>query len=398
MMTVLQDFKYYIPTHFVFGKDAEAQVGAALSEDGIKKVLICRSSDAFLKTTGLLDRITGDLDAHGVAWVELDGIVPNPRLRRVYDGIALARAEQVDAVVAVGGGSVIDTAKAVAAGVLYDGDVWDFYSGKGRPKQALPVAVVLTLPATGSESGGVSVVNNEDIHMKSLTSGDCLRPRYAFMDPKLCCTLPPFITSCGIADMLSHAMERYFTDSDELNCIDYMCEGAMKAIVTFGRKVVRDPQNYDYRAEIMWLGTVAQNDMVGVGRNQDWSSHNIANELSALYDTPHGASLTIITPAWMRYVYKQHLWRFARFARVVFDVTETDDEKAALEAIRCTVAFFRELNLPTSFEEFHIPTDRIDDMAETASHAFGTDKIGTFMVLDKQDIIRIFEDSIQKQE
>lgn len=392
---MLNDFKYYVPTRFTFGKDAEMQIGSVMAEDGIRKVLLCRSSDEFLKKTGLLDRVIGQLNANGITCVELDGIVPNPRLRRVYDGIAMARENQVDAVVAVGGGSVIDTAKAVAAGVLYDGDVWDFYSGKGRPQRALPVAVVLTIPATGSESGGVSVVNNEDIHVKALTSADCLRPKYAFMNPQLCCTLPPFMTSCGIADMLSHAMERYFTDSDELNCIDYMCEGVMKAIVNFGAKVIEDPSNYDYRAEVMWLGTVAQNDTVGVGRNQDWSAHNIANELSALYDTPHGASLTIITPAWMRYVYKEHLWRFARFARVVFDVNEPDDEKAALAAIERTTEFFRMLKMPTSLEEFHIPTDRIEEMAETASHAFGTDRIGTFKVLDKEDIIRIFRDSIK---
>lgn len=395
---MLNDFKYYVPTRFTFGRDAETQIGRLLAEDGIRKVLLCRSSDDFLKKTGLLDRVTGELASNGIGCVELDGIVPNPRLRRVYDGIALAREEHVDAVVALGGGSVIDTAKAVAAGVMYDGDVWDFYSGKGRPRHALPVAVVLTLPATGSESGGVSVINNDEIHVKALTSADCLRPRYAFMNPQLCCTLPPFVTACGIADMLSHAMERYFTDSDELNCIDYLCEGAMKAIVTFGTEVIRDPQNYRYRAEVMWLGTVAQNDTIGVGRNQDWSAHNIANELSALYDTPHGASLTIITPSWMKYVYRAHLWRFARFARTVFDVQEPDDEKAALEGIRRTTEFFRELKLPTSLEEFHIPTDRIEEMAETASHAFGTDRIGTFMVLDKADIIHIFRDAIKAKE
>lgn len=390
---MLQDFVHSVSTRFTFGRNAELQVGQALAQDGIQKVLICRSSDAFLKSTGLLDRVTNSLEKEGISWVELDGIVPNPRLRRVYDGIAQAREEKVQAILAVGGGSVIDTAKAVAAGALYEGDVWDFYCGKANPQKALPVAVVLTLPATGSESGGVSVVNNEDIHVKALTSSDCLRPRHAFMNPQLCCTLPWFVTSCGIADMLSHAMERYFTDSDELTCMDYMCEGVMKAIVTFGRKVIADPQNYDYRAEVMWLGTVAQNNTVGLGRNQDWSAHNIANELSALYDTPHGASLTIITPAWMRYVYRNHLWRFARFARVVFDVNEQDDEKAALAAIDETVAFFRELKMPTSLEEFQIPVDRIDEMAETASHAFGTDRIGTFQELTKEDILRIFEDA-----
>lgn len=391
---MLKDFQYYVPTRFHFGHDAELGVGEALAADGVKTVLLCRSSDAFLETTGLLGRIRDRLSASGIRCLELDGIVPNPRLTRVYDGIALARAEGVDAVLAVGGGSVIDTAKAVAAGVLYDGDVWDFYSGKGRPTKALPVAVVLTLPATGSESGGVSVINNEQIHVKSLTSGDCLRPRHAFMNPQLCCTLPPFISACGIADMLSHVMERYFSDSDELNCIDYMCEGVMKAIVTFGRKVMADPKNYEYRAEVMWLGTVAQNDTVGVGRNQDWSAHNIGNELSALYDTPHGASLTIITPYWMEYVYQEHLWRFARFARTVFDVTETDDLLAAQEGIRRTTAFFKELKLPTSLKEFGIPTDRLEEMSETASHTYGTDRIGAFKVLTKDDILKIFQNAI----
>lgn len=395
---MLNDFRHYSPTCFIFGRDAELKIGQTLAGDGVKTVLLCRSSDEFLVKTGLLGRVTGELTSHGIRVVELDGIVPNPRLKRVYDGIEIARREKVDAVVAVGGGSVIDTAKSVAAGVKYDGDVWDFYNGKaGKPKEALPVSVVLTLPATGSESGGVSVINNEDIHVKALTSADCLRPRFAFMDPQLCCTLPPFMTACGIADMLSHAMERYFSDDDELNSIDYMCEGVMKAIVTFGRKVMADPQNYQYRAEIMWLGTVAHNDTVGVGRNQDWSSHNIANELSALYDTPHGASLSIITPAWMEYVYEEHLWRFARFARTVFDVTEPDDLAAAREGIRRTTEFFKELKLPTSFEEFNIPTDRIEEMAETASHAFGTNEIGAFKVLNKADIITIFKNSIGKR-
>lgn len=394
---MLHDFRHYVPTCFQFGKDAELKIGEALAGDGVKTVLLCRSSDAFLEKTGLLSRVRGELTKHGIRVLELDGIVPNPRLTRVYDGIAIARREQIDALVAVGGGSVIDTAKAVAAGTLYDGDVWDFYSGKCRPTKALPVAVVLTLPATGSESGGVSVINNEAIHTKALTSADCLRPKYAFMNPQLCCTLPPFTTACGIADMLSHAMERYFTDDDTLNCIDYLCEGVMKAIVTFGSEVVKDPQNYAHRAEVMWLGTVAHNDTVGVGRNQDWSSHNIANELSALYDTPHGASLSIITPAWMEYVYTEHIWRFARFARTVFDIGEPDDTLAAQAGIRATTDFFKSLNLPTSFVEFGIPTDRIADMAETASHAFGTDRIGSFKVLDKQDIIRIFQNSVEKR-
>lgn len=394
---MLRDFRHCVPTCFIFGENAELKIGEQLGKDGVKKVLLCRSSDKFLFETGLMDRVLGELKAHGIEVCELDGIVPNPRLARVYDGIKIVRAEKIDAVVAVGGGSVIDTAKTVAAGALYDGDVWDFFEGKLKPQKALPVSVVLTLPATGSESGGVAVINNEEKHVKALTSNDCLRPRYAFMNPALCCSLPPFVTACGVADMLSHAMERYFTDDDELNCIDFMCEGVMEAIVKYGTLVMKEPKNYGYRAEIMWLGTVAHNDTVGVGRNQDWSSHNIANELSALYDTPHGASLSIITPAWMDYVYKRHTWRFARFARKVFGVETADDDAAAREGIARLTEFFKSIGLPTSFEDFNIETDRIEEMAETASRAYGSDRIGSCMVLDKSDIVKIFNNAVHKR-
>ena len=392
---MLHDFEHCVPSRFIFGEGAENRIGAYLARDGTKKVLLCRSSDSFLVETGLLDRVKVSMEEQGIIVLELDGIVTNPRLTRVYDGIDLARREKVDSIVALGGGSVIDTAKTIAAGVHHAGDVWDFFCGKATPQVALPVSVVLTLPATGSESGAVAVINNEQIHTKALFSSDWIRPRYSFMNPQLCCTLPPFITACGIADMMSHAMERYFSDDDTLNAIDYMCEGVMEAIVHFGAEVMNEPQKYDHRANIMWLGTVAHNNTVGVGRNQDWSVHNIANELSALYDTPHGASLSIITPAWMDYVYRSHLWRFARFGRKVFGIEEKDDETAAKLAILRTREFFRKLKLPTSFEEFGIPVDHIENMAEVACHAFGTDEIGTFQVLNKQDIIQIFKNSIK---
>ncbi len=390
---MFQDFNHCIPTCFVFGRDAESQVGSRLAADGVKRVLLCRSSDRFLFETGLLERVKGELTRNNIRVSELDDIVPNPRLTRVYDGIKLAREEKTDAVLALGGGSVIDTAKAVAAGAMYSGDVWDFFTNQAKPEAALPISVILTLPATGSESGAVAVINNDQAHVKALVSADCLRPRYAFMNPELGYSLPPFITACGVADMLSHTMERYFSDDDELNCIDYMAEGVMKAIVHFGRMVMEEPKNYEYRANVMWLGTVAQNNTVGVGRNQDWSAHNIANELSALYDTPHGASLSIITPAWMSYVYRDRPWRFARFAREVFVVEETDNLAAAREGICRLSGFFRELGLPVSFKEGSIPTNRVEEMAETASHAFGGDVIGAVKVLNKQNIIEIFRKS-----
>ena len=331
---MLNNFRHVVGTRFIFGDDAHEHIGEELKKEGAKKVLIVHDSGKFLFDTGLLQHVKDLFAAEGIEAYELPGIQPNPRLAKVREGIDIVRKENIDWLVGLGGGSSIDTAKAVAAGALYDGDVWDFFEGKARIEKALPVAVILTIPATGSESGAVTVINNTELERKALTSSEAIRPKIAFMNPMLTLSLPPFGTACGIADMFSHMMERYFSDSDELNCIDYMLEGLMKAVVTFGTKVMEDPKNYRYRAEIMWIGTVAHNNTVGVGRNQDWASHDIANELSALYDTPHGASLTIITPYWMRYVYKDHLWRFVRYAEQVFDVPhEETDEEIALKGI-----------------------------------------------------------------
>ena len=391
---MLRDFNFMVNTRFIFGHGAHRKAGTELAARGCSKVLICHDSGPFLYSSGLLDQIKKDFVDAGITPYELPDIVPNPRLSKVYEGIELARREGIDWTLGLGGGSSIDTAKAVAAGVPYDGDVWDFFCGKAVIKEALPIAVILTCPATGSESGAVSVINNAEIKVKALTSNYLIRPTISFMNPELSLSLPPYTTACGVVDMFSHIMERYFTDDDELNVIDYMAEGLMKAVVTYGRAVHKDPQDYDARAQIMWIGTVAHNNTVGVGRNQDWSVHNIANELSALYDTPHGATLSIITPYWMKYVYKEHLWRFERFAEKVFDIPHGDDpEKTALAGIEACTGFFRELGMPTRFSEnrVEIPTDKLDVMSRTASRAYGSDVIGSFKVLNYDDILTIFK-------
>ena len=390
---MLNNFRHVVGTRFVFGDDAHEHIGEELKKEGAKKVLIVHDSGKFLYDTGLLQHVKDLFTAQGIEAFELPGIQPNPRLTKVREGIELVRKEDIDWLVGLGGGSSIDTAKAVAAGALYDGDVWDFFEGKARIEKALPVAVILTIPATGSESGAVTVINNAELERKALTSSEAIRPKIAFMNPTLTLSLPPFGTACGIADMFSHMMERYFSDSDELNCIDYMLEGLMKAVVTFGTALMNEPKSYRYRAEIMWIGTVAHNNTVGVGRNQDWASHDIANELSALYDTPHGASLTIITPYWMRYVYKDHLWRFVRYAEQVFDIPhEGTDEEIALKGIEAMETFFKEtLKLPTCFSDFNIPTDELEKMSYMAEKEDGYDHIGSFKVLRAPEILEIFK-------
>ncbi|MGI5888118.1 MAG: iron-containing alcohol dehydrogenase [Oscillospiraceae bacterium] len=390
---MLKNFRHVVSTRFVFGDDAHEHVGEELKKEGAKKVLIVHDSGKFLYDTGLLAHVEDLLAKSGLQTYELPGVKPNPRLTKVREGIDLVRREKIDWMLAIGGGSSIDTAKAVAAGALYDGDVWDFFLGKAHIEKALPVAVILTLPATGSESGAVSVICNEETQSKFLTSSEAIRPKIAFMNPNLTLSLPPFITACGIADMFSHMMERYFSDDDELNTIDFMLEGLMKALVTFGSAVMKEPKSYRYRAEIMWIGTVAHNNTVGVGRNQDWASHNIANELSALYDTPHGASLSIITPYWMRYVYKEHLWRFVRYADKVFDIKPTgNDEEDALRGIDALEKFFKnDLKLPVCFSDYNIPTDQLEKMSEMAEAEDRKGHIGCFKVLYKEDILKIYK-------
>lgn len=390
---MLQDFNICINTQFVFGKDAHKQVGKELKKREIKKVLIHHDDGKFLYDTGLLETVKKELEEEGIQTLELGGVLPNPRLSLVREGIEIAKREGVDFVLAIGGGSVIDSAKSIALGAVTDGDVWDFFIGKSVPSKSLPTGVILTCPATGSESSAVTVVNNTELGMKLLVSDPIIRPEIAFMNPELTCSLPKFLTACGVTDMFSHVCERYFAPDDEIGVIDRMCEGILKTLVDIGPKVLNDPSNYSYRAEIMWIGTIAHNNTVGIGRIQDWATHEIGNELSALYDTPHGATLSIIMGAWMRYTYKKKPERFARYAREVFGVEwdGTNTLDAAYQGILKTEEFFKGMGMPISFHEFNIPTDKIEEMLDRIAFNGEDQAIGGLVRLNREDCRNIYK-------
>ena len=390
---MLQDFNICINTNFVFGKDAQNQIGSKLKQMGIQKVLIHHDNGKFLYDGGLLDQIKKQLSQKGIESLELGGVLPNPRLSLVREGIHLAKKEQVDMVLAIGGGSVIDSAKAIGLGAVSDTDVWDFFTGAEIPKSSLPTGVILTCPATGSESSDVAVINHVELGKKLLVSSPVIRPAIAFMNPQLTCSLPPFLTACGVVDMFSHVCERYFTPDTEIGVIDRMAEGILKTLVDIGPKVLQEPHNYAYRAEIMWIGSIAHNDTVGIGRVQDWSTHVIGNELSALYDTPHGATLSIIMGAWMRYVYQEKPERFARFAKEVFGVQWNGNNtlEAAFQGILKTEEYFRSMGMPVSFWDYGIPTDEVEKMLDQIAFGGEDDSIGGIKRLNREDCRRIFE-------
>lgn len=390
---MLQDFNICIDTKFVFGKDAQNQIGRELKQMGIHKVLIHHDNGKFLYDTGLLEQVEKLLEQEGIETLELGGVQPNPRLSLVREGIALAKKEQVDLVLAIGGGSVIDSAKAIGLGAVTDTDVWEFFTGNAVPERSLPTGVILTCPATGSESSAVTVVNNTDVGMKLLVSNPVVRPAIAFMNPELTYSLPKFLTACGVVDMFSHVCERYFTPDSEIGVIDRMAEGILKTLVEIGPKVLEEPSNYSYRAEIMWIGTIAHNNTVGIGRVQDWATHEIGNELSALYDTPHGATLSIIMGSWMRYIYQKSPERFARYAKEVFGVEWTKENtlEAAYAGILKTEEYFRSMGMPVSFGDFKVPTDEVEKMLDRIAFRGEDDSIGGIVRLNREDCRRIYE-------
>ena len=390
---MLQDFNICIDTKFVFGKDAQNQIGRELKQMGIHKVLIHHDNGKFLYDTGLLEQVEKLLEQEGIETLELGGVQPNPRLSLVREGIALAKKEQVDLVLAIGGGSVIDSAKAIGLGAVTDTDVWEFFTGNAVPERSLPTGVILTCPATGSESSAVTVVNNTDVGMKLLVSNPVVRPAIAFMNPELPYSLPKFLTACGVVDMFSHVCERYFTPDSEIGVIDRMSEGILKTLVEIGPKALEEPSNYSYRAEIMWIGTIAHNNTVGIGRIQDWATHEIGNELSALYDTPHGATLSIIMGSWMRYIYQKSPERFARYAKEVFGVEWTKENtlEAAYAGILKTEEYFRRMGMPVSFGDFKVPTDEVEKMLDRIAFRGEDDSIGGIVRLNREDCRRIYE-------
>jgi hypothetical protein len=383
----MNNFSFQNTTRIIFGKGTENSVGAEVRKYS-KKVLLHYGGGS-IKKSGLYDKVISSLKAEGIDYIELGGVQPNPRLSLVYEGIELCRKNGIDFILAVGGGSVIDSAKGIAVGMCYEGDVWDLYTRKGYADRALPIGVILTIPAAGSESSGASVVTKEEGQLKRDIGYDFLRPQFAILDPELCFTLPAYQVACGAADIMAHIMERYFTNTPNVELTDRLSEATLTTVINNVPAVLAKPDDYDAFAEIMWAGTFAHNDLLGTGREQDWASHNIEHELSGIYDIAHGAGLAIIFPAWMKYVYKQNINRFVQFAARVWKVEQDfqNPEKTALEGIARIEAFFRSIGLPVRLSEAGIGEDRFEEMAEKCA---GSGTIGGFMKLRKDDIVNIY--------
>ena len=347
----MNNFEFYSPTYFVFGKSTEEETGKYVKRFGGSKVLLHFGGGSVVRS-GLLDRVKKSLDAEGIGYIELGGVKPNPRDGLVYEGIDICKKEGIDFVLAVGGGSVMDSAKAIAAGAVYDGDFWDFFLGKSIEK-ALPIGTVVTIAATGSEGSPDTIITKEEGMLKRAADGDAVRPTFSILNPELTMTLPAYQTACGITDIMSHVMERYFTRTKDVEITDRMGEGILLTMIKEAKRVMADPENYEARANIMWAGMVAHNNTVGVGRNQDWGTHHLEHELSALYDCAHGAGLAIMFPAWMKYVMKEDVMRFAQFAVRVWgcEMNFQDPEVTALEGIKAFEEFVKSIGMPTRLGE-----------------------------------------------
>lgn len=386
----MENFEFVSPTHFVFGKGAEEQVGGKLAERGAHTVLLHFGGRSAVKS-GLIDRVKASLDAQGIKHVELGGVRPNPEIALVREGIALCKEHDVDWVLAVGGGSVIDSAKAIAVGACYDGDVWDFFETKQPTDDVLPIAVVLTIPAAGSEASKNTVVSNDALQMKSGYANNAQRPKLAFMNPELTFTLPPFQTAAGLTDMFCHLLERFFDDVGAVPVTDNLCLSLMRTVRAEAPRVMADPENYDARANVMWAGMLCHQGLAGVGRHEDWATHGLEHELSALYPAiTHGAGLAAMFPAWMEFVYKTNPERFAYYGREVFGLASTGDANAdALSAIDETRSFFASLGMPTTLTELDVKEDDIEKLIPTLKENKG-EPFGSFKKLTMDDAREIY--------
>ena len=386
----MKDFIYYAPTQVVFGALSEDKTGKLVKQYGGAKVLVHYGGQS-AERSGLLDKICRALEAEGIAYVKLGGVVPNPRLSKVHEGIELCRKEKVDFILAVGGGSVIDSAKAIAFGVPYEGEVWDFYMGRAHAEACLPVATVLTIPAAGSEMSNSTVITNEDGDLKKGYSNNLCRCKFAVMNPELTYTLPPYQTACGIADMMVHIMERYFTNTPDVEISDRLCEGTLMAIIKEAYKVKQNPNDYEARANIMWCGTIAHNGTCGVGCEEDWASHFLEHEISAVYNVTHGAGLAVIVPAWMTFMAEHNPKKIARFANRVFGVPENEDlEEMALAGISRLKHFFRYMGLPVNFKELGIEHPDIELLVKKLHENKG-ELVANYVKLNKEYSKEIFE-------
>lgn len=384
----MENFTFYAPTYFDFGRNAEEHVGKLVRRFGGTKVLLHYGGGS-VKRSGLYDRVKKYLDEEGIVCAELGSVKPNPRSGLVYEGIELGRKNEVDFILAVGGGSTIDSAKAIAAGMCYDGDFWDFYD-KGVPiERAMPVGTVLTIAAAGSEGSTNTVITNEKTGVKKGAGSDVLRPKFSIMNPELTCTLPPYQTAAGATDIMIHICERYFSNTEEVEITDRLCEAVLKTVIHETPRVIRDPGNYEARANIMWAGMLAHNNVCGVGRVQDWASHHIEHELSALYDVTHGAGLAVIAPAWMRYVLGINPHKLVQFAERVWDISpQQTEEQTALKGIEAFESFLKSIGMPLTFAEIGAKEQDIDRLTEKL--LAGKETEGNYVKLAAEDVKKIY--------
>lgn len=388
------DFNYFTPTKVVFGKNTEREVADLIKEFGGKKVLIHYGGGSVIRT-GLMEKVTDVLDGAGISYVSLGGAVPNPRLGLVYEGIELCKKEGVDFILAVGGGSTIDSAKAIGYGVANEGDVWDFYDYKRKATACLSIGVILTISATGSEMSDSSVITKEEGLVKRGYNSDFCRPKFAIMNPELTMTLPDYQTVCGCTDIMMHTMERYFTQGGNMKLTDAIAEGLIRTVMSNAKILVKDPKNYDARAEVMWAGSLAHNGLTGCGNDGgDWASHKLEHELGGLFDVAHGAGLAAVWGSWARYVYKDCLPRFKKFAIHVMGVEATgSDEEIALKGIEAMELFYHEINMPTNLRELGVDaTDKqLVEMAHKCAVGAGG-MIGSAKRLDEEDMLAIYKE------
>ena len=384
----MNNFTFYSPTLFAFGDGEEKNTGALVRRFGGTRVLVVTGGGS-VHRNGAFDAVAASLNEAGIPFTELSGVHANPRSGKVYEGIGLVRQTGADFLLALGGGSVIDTAKAIGFGALYDGDFWDFFTGKAKIEQTLPVGVVLTISAAGSEGSPNCVITQENGNLKwGVPVTDVIRPKFAVLDPRLTCSLPAYQTACGAVDMMAHIMERYFTNTPDVALTDRLCEALLKTVLDAAPKAIADPNDYAARADLMWTGMLAHNNSCGVGREQDWASHQIEHELSAFYDCAHGAGLAVVLPAWMEYVLPHDPVRLAQFAVRVFgcEMNFADPEATARQGIEKLCLFFHSLGMPITFEELGAKAKDIPDMVAHRAEKPGGFPFGGFVKIQPADM------------
>ena len=388
----MKNFEFYAPTKIIFGKNTESQVGEQIIAFGGTKVLIHYGSESVHKS-GLLSRVKDSLNQHQLPYVELGGVVPNPRLSKVLEGIELAKNESVDFILAIGGGSVIDSAKAIGYGVYDGGNVWDFFERKRSITGCLPIGCILTIAAAGSEMSNSCVITNEEGWLKRGSKSDTGRPKFSILNPELTYTLPPYQTASGIVDILMHTIERYFSN-ESMGLTDHLSEALLRTVIENAYVLMVNPTDYHARAGIMWAGSLSHNGLLGCGTDGgDWSPHQLEHELGGLFDVAHGAGISAVWGSWARYVYKNNVGRFAKFATSVMDVPpHQNPEGTALAGIAAMEDFFRDIQMPTTLTELgvEVTDEQIDLLAEKCSF-WDTRTIGIIQPLNKKDMIAIYK-------